>query len=65
METKEDLQEKLKDAVSVIGQLSNVQQKLNEARSQYKQLKKQKNDNNCKGMYCNNISVGANSDLPI
>lgn len=42
METKEDLQEKLKDAVSVIGQLSNVQQKLNEARSQYKQLKKNK-----------------------
>lgn len=42
METKEDLQEKLKEAVSVIGQLSNVQQKLNEARSQYKQLKKNK-----------------------
>lgn len=42
METKEDLQEKLKEAVSVIGQLSNVQQKLNEARSQYKQLKKTK-----------------------
>lgn len=42
METKEELLVNLKDAVSILGQLSNVQQRLNEARSQYKQLKKKK-----------------------
>ena len=42
METKEELLVNLKDAVSILGQLSNVQQRLNEARSQYKQLKKNK-----------------------
>ena len=34
METKEELLVNLKDAVSILGQLSNVQQRLNEARSQ-------------------------------
>lgn len=42
METKEELLANLKDAVSILGQLSNVQQRLNQARSQYKQLKKNK-----------------------
>ena len=42
MEEKEELLTKLKDAVSIFGQLSNVQQKLNQARGQYKKLKANK-----------------------